>query len=214
MSFIIDIVIVVIFLLCIFDGFRKGLVGMLFSIASFVIAIILSFALFSPIANVIKENTELDENIKSTIITNFSSESTSTENNSEDLPSVIINYIEKTTNDIKNEGVETVAVSISDTCINGLSFIAIFVVARFILFIISKFVNFIAELPIIKQVNKSGGIIIGIIKGLLVIYIILAILSFVAPAFGSSPLYAMINESSIGSFMYNNNLLLQFMFKS
>lgn len=213
MGFVVDIIIIVVILLCIFDGYRKGLVGMLFSIVSFIISVILAFALFNPVASLIKNNTELDENIQTAIITNFTSEDSSEDNGSENLPDVITNYIEKTANDIKNSSIESVAVNISDTCVNGLSFFGIFLVARIVLFIISKVANLIAELPLLKQVNKAGGFLIGIIKGLLIVYIVFAIISFLAPVFEGSQLYSVINESFIGNFMYDNNLLFKLVFK-
>ena len=211
MNIVVDIVALVIVLLCIFQGFRKGLVGMIFSIASFIIAVILAFALFNTVADLIKKNTEIDENITNTIINNFSLESSS-ETTTDNLPSVVANYIQDTVSDVANNGIDSVAHNISDGCVKGLSFIGIFVVARIALFIISKIANLVAEIPLIKQVNKAGGIIVGAIKGLLVIYIILAILSFVAPIFTASPLYEMISKSYVVSYMYDNNLLLQFIF--
>ena len=66
----------------------------------------------------------------------------------------------------------------------------------------------IASLPIIKQIDKLGGLIYGIIEGLLIIYIILAILSFV----DVQEIQLAIKSSYITSILYNNNLLLLLLF--
>ena len=66
----------------------------------------------------------------------------------------------------------------------------------------------IASLPIIKQLDKLGGFIYGLIEGLLIIYIVLAILSFVHV----QELQLAIKTSYIASILYNNNLLLMLFF--
>ena len=64
MSIIIDIVIIAVILLCLYGGYRKGLIGLAFSIVSFVAALIIAFILFSPISTFVINNTEFDDNIK------------------------------------------------------------------------------------------------------------------------------------------------------
>ena len=74
MSLIIDIVIIGIILLCLWGGYRKGLIGVAFSIVSFIAALIIAFILFNPISSFVMNNTEFDDNIKNAIITNFKGE--------------------------------------------------------------------------------------------------------------------------------------------
>lgn len=208
MNIIIDIVIVVVILLCIISGYKKGLIGMAFSIASFFIAIIIAFILFNPIANLIIEHTQLDETIQNAIITNFSSETGETTEN-ENMPDMVMNYIEERTNEVKNMGVEAAAISLSQLSIKALSFIGIYIVAKIVLALFGKIADLIAKLPLLKQFNKAGGLIIGILKGLIIVYVILAILLLVMPLFANAGLYEAINDSFITKMMFNNNILLK-----
>ena len=66
----------------------------------------------------------------------------------------------------------------------------------------------LGPLPIIKQLDKLGGFIYGLIEGLLIIYIVLAIVSFVHV----QELQLAIKTSYIASILYNNNLLLMLFF--
>lgn len=211
MSFIIDIIIIAIILICIIAGYKKGLVGMAFSVASFFIAIIIALILFNPIASLIMDNTGLDETIQNAIISNFTEE-TGEQKEAENMPDIIVNYIEDRVNEVKNIGVEAAAVGIAETSIKALSFIGIFIVAKIALAFFGKLADLIASLPILKQFNKAGGLIIGILKGILIVYLILAILLLVMPFFGGLGIYTAINESFIGNMMYNNNLLLKIIF--
>ena len=67
MGMIIDGVIIVIFLLCIGLGYYKGLTGSLLKIISFVLALVIAFILFKPIANFVVDNTNWDENLEQAI---------------------------------------------------------------------------------------------------------------------------------------------------
>lgn len=55
--FIVDIVLVAILALAGFLGYKKGLVNTIFSVVAFFISIILSFILYTPVANFINNNT-------------------------------------------------------------------------------------------------------------------------------------------------------------
>lgn len=211
MSIIIDIIIIVIIALCILEGYKRGLVGMAFSIISFFVALIIAFILFNPVATFIIDNTELDENIKNAIIDNFVEETGQTQE-AENMSDAVTNYIDNSLNEIKNIGVISVAHNIATITIKALSFIGVFIIAKLILIFFRKFADLIAKLPLIKQVNKGGGIIVGLIKALIIIYLILAILSLIMPLFAESALYGALNKAIIGGMMYNNNLLLNLIF--
>lgn len=211
MNLIVDIAILAIIIICIIAGYKKGLVGMAFSVASFIVAAIIALILFNPVASFIMNKTELDETIQNVIIENFTEE-TGQQKEAENMPDMIMNYIEERTNEVKNIGVEAAAVSLSQLSIKALSFIGLFIVAKIILAFFSKLANLIASLPILKQFNKAGGLLIGILKGLIIVYIILAILLLVMPFFGNLGVYEAINESFIGNIMYNNNILLKIIF--
>ena len=67
MGILIDISIIIIMLICIFIGYRKGLIKVAIRFVAFILAIILALILYRPIANSVIENTDLDEKINETI---------------------------------------------------------------------------------------------------------------------------------------------------
>ena len=66
---------------------------------------------------------------------------------------------------------------------------------------------------IIKLFNKSGGLVFGIFKGFVIVYAILAILSVLSPIISQLGIISSIQDSILGSSMYNNNVLLKLFFK-
>ena len=223
MGIIIDLIIVAIFALFIMMGCKKGLTGSLIKLLSFAIALILAFILYKPVASIVTNNTQIDENIEQAIVSTFNGK---TENEQEPQDNKdeesginktildnINKEIENATSEAKDQIVDNTAKSLTTTIINVSSGICVFIVARFILFIIGIFANQITNLPILKQIDKLGGIAYGAVEALVIIYLILAIISFTAVINPENGIVSAILKSSIGSILYNNNLILKFLFK-
>lgn len=216
MGIIVDLIIIGIILLFIGIGLKKGLAGSLIKLLSFAIALIVAVALYKPVSNAIIKNTQIDENIEQAIIATFGSEENSSEAGKTEMPNNIVENINKeiknATNEARNQIVENTAKNISNTIINIGSGLGIYIIVRFILFIIGIFVNQVTNLPILKQVDKIGGIAYGAIEGIAIVYVILAIISLFAVVQPENVIVEGILKSSIGSMLYNNNLILNILF--
>lgn len=216
MGIIVDLIIIGIILLFIGIGLKKGLAGSLIKLLSFAIALIVAVALYKPVSNAIMKNTQIDENIEQAIIATFGSEENSSEAVQTEMPNNIVENINKeiknATNEARNQIVENTSKNISNTIINIGSGLGIYIIARFILFIIGIFVNQVTNLPILKQVDKIGGIAYGAIEGIAIVYVILAIISLFAVVQPENVIVEGILKSSIGSMLYNNNLILNILF--
>ena len=110
---------------------------------------------------------------------------------------------------------EAVADSVSKemaiTIVKAGTWISLFIIARILFIFLKLITSLIAKLPVIKQFDKLGGIIYGLLEGIIIVYIILAIVSFVSPMINPD-VSNTINNSTIGGFLYNNNLLLKIIF--
>lgn len=218
MSIIVDLIILGILILCIVSGYRKGLTGSLLKIVSFLLAVIIAFVLFKPVSNFIINNTNWDENleqgIRNTVISDEKSQTTQAEN--QNAPSVLIDYInnavEEAGDTAKEDIVNATARNVSITIINAGVWICLFIIARIILVFIKGLANLITKLPVIKQFDNLGGIIYGVLEALIIIYVILAIISFISPLVSNFGIINAIQKSFIGNIMYNNNLLLKLIF--
>ena len=92
------------------------------------------------------------------------------------------------------------------------TFLLLFILSRGILLFVKFAAELIANLPIIKMFNKSGGLVYGIIKGFFMVYLILAIFSLISPIIYEYGIIQSILDSSLGRNMYNNNLILNVFF--
>ena len=208
MGIIIDVVIIGIILLCVYGGYKKGLIGLAFSIASFLVALVIAFILFTPISTYVINNTEFDDNIKESIINNFNSEDTTDKGES----NFIVNYVEEQIDEARGKTLEIVASEIAVISIKGIVFMALFIVAKIALSFVKVLADLIAKLPILKQFNDLGGIVFGLLKGLVITYGALAILLLVSPMFNDTKFFKELNSSFVGGMMYNNNFIVKMIF--
>lgn len=216
---VIDIIIIAIMAACILAGYRKGLIGVAFHLVSFIIAILVALLLHGPISNFIIQNTQIDDKIEDMIVKNtdpsrFEEGQTNLTKEEQNMPKIVVNYIQEAIqdniNNAKNNIEDVIAERIAITIINIATIIILFILVRIILIVINKIGDMIAKLPIISQFNKTGGIIYGVIEGLFIIYVLLALCLIIAPFIQSTELLSYINTSYIGKMMYNNNILLKF----
>lgn len=220
MSIIIDAIILGILVLCIALGYRKGLTGALLKIISFVLAIVIAFVLFKPVSNFIVDKTNWDENleqgIRDTILSSDKQEEVVVQEDNQNMPAVMLDYINKTVENAGSEAKEAVvdatARQVAVMIINSGVWLALFLVARLILIFVKGLANIITSLPIIKQFDKLGGIIYGLVEAFVIIYALLAVLSFISPVVSGTGIIDAVQKSFVGSAMYNNNLLLKLIF--
>lgn len=218
MSIIIDLVIIAIIALCVFLGYKKGLTQYIIKIFSFIISLVVAFVLFKPVSNFVIQNTKIDETIKEAVINVVKDDVEETGKVKEDnnLPKAMVEYINNTienaVNEAKENVIEIAAEGVASATINVGVAILLFIIVRIALIFISMLSKIITDLPIIKQFDKTGGIIYGLLKSFVIIFVIFALLSFVSPMIEQTGIIVAINKSFIGSILYNNNLLLKIIF--
>lgn len=215
MGILVDLVVVAILILNIIIGYKKGLVNAIFSICAFLIAIAATFILYKPVSNIIINNTEIEQKIKEVIINNNTNEE-NTQNKEDSEKTIIQQYIDNAIKDVaenaKQETTELVANTIASKGVQILTWIILFVGIRIVLMVLKFLIEGIAELPIIKQFNQVGGLAYGILKGLVIIYLLLTIMFLVISINGNGAIAEAINNSHITKFLYDNNIVVDYCF--
>jgi len=116
-------------------------------------------------------------------------------------------YVQDMTDSISSLITET----LTHMFVNIISFLIVFAIAQFVLMIIVRVLDSFVSLPILNQFNKLLGVGTGFIKGILVVYLILAVLT---PIISFSPDGAIANgvfNSTFGYYLYDNNILLKYL---
>ena len=166
MKIIVDLIIIAIILISTFLAYRKGIVKLAISLLAFVISIVLTFILYQPISNLVINGTGIDEMIEDAIYEKAND--IMKEDEEESLTGEII---EQAKNEMLPETARTLAVNI----VKGGTIIILFLGIRIGLKFVTFIADLVAKLPILNQVNKVGGLIYGILRGILIVYAILLI---------------------------------------
>lgn len=195
---ILDVIVLAIIVLCVFLGYKRGLVKVAFHLVAFILSIVLTILLYGPITNWVIENTTLEQTIETKIM-----EKNQKQN---DEKSEGLTY--QVQNDIMNATTDTISHLIISIGVG----IALFIIIRVILFTIGFLADGFASIPIIKQLNKVGGIIYGFLEGAFIIYVILAIV-FCTSSIITSNIVNTINESMLTKFLYYHNIIVLLLFE-
>ena len=171
MGIIIDVIILLLILLSTYLGYRKGLVSLAVSFIAFIAAIIITVVLYRPIGNLIIKNTKFDENLQTTIQEKVEDIVTKDGEGNE----ITNGLVESAKQGVLPGASRTIAVNV----IYGITMIVLFVVARLALLLINLLADTIAKLPIINQFNKAGGILYGLLRGLIITYLIVIIINLI-----------------------------------
>lgn len=210
---VVDFIIIAIIVLFAYISYKKGLTGCILKIMSLIISIVIAIILYIPASNFIVNNTPIGPKVEEAITNTFITTENDEVKVKDTAPNAIQDYLNEvitdTTNAAKEVTVEAVAKGASEAIIRVTTLIVLIILSNIILLVVRIFANILTDLPIIKQVDKIGGVAYGIIEALLIIYVILAILSFINNEF----IKTNINDSFIGNMMYNNNIILNIFFK-
>lgn len=198
---ILDLIVILIIALFTFIGYKQGLIKSAIKIASFFIAIIIALVLYKPVSTLIINNTTIDDKIENTIIEKVTPEGMKPEDETSQATKIPQGFIVEANNSIKDIA-NTTTIKIIEVC----TVLVLYIIARIALKFVAALGDLIAKIPILKQFNKLGGTIFGLIKGLLIVYVILAVVYLISPLLKENTSNK-IEKSMLTKNMYNNNLI-------
>lgn len=187
----IDIIILLTIGIYAIKGLVKGFILSIANIMSFFLCFIISKSLSPYLTNYINNYTKIGDTVNSYIIKKFQINSLSITSLSKIIGT------SKLTTDI-----------LPSIVINMFVFLIIFMVSYILLKLIANVINIASKLPVINQFNHIGGLLIGIIEGVLVVFLAFSLLTIIIPALPpSSPLTKSIDASIIASSFYRYNFI-------
>ncbi|MBP3617452.1 MAG: CvpA family protein [Lachnospiraceae bacterium] len=207
-------------------GMKKGLIKMVFSLVSTIAALLIAM-LFSPVVSGMMKSNEaivgfFDEKIGA--IVDFSPEEAKEETESKQESLIESLPLPETFKDtlLKNNTAESyismqaqnfedyVCRQITNVIINAIAFVITLVLAIIALALLCKTLDLLAKLPVLRQINTIAGLAAGIAEGVLLVWVLFAILTmFAGSEFGKDAL-AMIGENPLLDFLYKNNLVSKY----
>lgn len=217
----IDVVIAIIVLYNVVRGFSLGFIRSVIGIVGYIVAFWVSKEYHTAISTYLLNNfkgiAQMKENLVSSVegmLSNSLAEGTSAMTGATFKGSGIPFLESLNVNEFINVNesaattIHDVALRISDFIISGISAILVFLVVLLVIKIIGIVLNAVMQMPVLKGVNRFAGLLVGLIKGGLIVYVTMTLLAFLSPTINDTKLMQSLYESQIGSAFYNNNILL------
>ncbi len=194
-------------------GKRVGFIKIVFSLFSFIITLLITTWISPKINGLLKNNETFYQKTYQKVEKTLSLETKENSDQDEminDLPlpkSIRENLIE---NKKKQEAniKSYIVFQVTGIVINAIAFILTYVVVFVGLWIIGAAINIISKLPIIHQINKWAGFIVGGMQGLFIVWLLLLLLTVFGGSELSQSAFKQIEESKFLSFIYNKNFIL------
>ena len=212
---IVDLIIGVIIILFLIIGYKKGLVFCLINLATFIVAIVLAFALCSPVAELVKNTTDVDENMKAFIVSHMPGGEEIDLKANEQLPDPIKNAIDDSVtaiNEAKEKAIDATATEITNNVLKAICFVAIFFLVKILMWVLKLVSRIFTKIPVIEQINSLGGMIVGTLEGIIIVYVIFGVISLISPMLTNTAIVDNINGSFFGKMMYNNNIVVKYIY--
>lgn len=229
-----------------YAGWRKGFVTIILSIATLLVAVILTIVLTPFVGNVIKNNTDWYSNLKNfsydRISANetmqsaygemdpYSTNITTTSEFDEAVAAVLdkISAPESLKEKIKTDNVseylsngaqsaqniitDFFATQMANIIFNTVIFAILFIAIRMALFIIMQVLNIVTRIPVVKQMNHMGGLILGMVKGFIYVWLFFIAITLLCSTTFAQSMFGYINSNSVLTYLYDNNLIMKLVF--
>lgn len=205
MSNLIFILVILFLLFGLITGFKMGFLKKLLSFGSIIISIFCTKTFTPEVVKIVKDYTNIQSSLSDNLNKTFNETSILDKMDLSKIQNVI--DIESMNLSIK----EYVSTNLSNLLLNILCGIAVFLVTVLILKIIIKFLDIVDIIPIVGQINKLFGGVLGVFQSLLLIWIVFAVLKFLSVL---PPVKDVITNNIENTFflnyIYENNIVYNF----
>ncbi len=224
-----DIVLIVVLLILsgfALHGYLRGLVRVLFSLAAVFIAIGFATALEpytaqflktqTPLYDTVKENcTEYLQSILEDEVQHRVEEHEEVPILGMELPEEIQqlfggNATEQSSSLIEDTGIYDKAGDfVADQVVHRLAWVLAFTVILILLAVAVHFLDVLAKLPVLRNINRIGGLAVGLLEGLVVVWILLLVIVLCQGTEFGRELMSSVETNAFLKFLNDNNLLEQ-----
>lgn len=219
---LIDGIIIGFIIIHMFLGWKKGLILSLANFFGIIVAFFLSRKFFVAFGELLNKNIiwvkGFEESMVIKINESFASNSEVFTDLSDgtflkqlDLPEYLNIGIGQMVRDLDLTQTESINTKLAEIIVqvimNFISFVLLFILIILAIKFLALVLNMFFQLPILKGINKFGGLLMGFVIGQVFIYLFMTVMLLLEPMNLDFGIVSSIKESTLGLFYYNNNLL-------
>ena len=128
-----------------------------------------------------------------------------------ELADVITDY---TSTSVKEITLRIISVRLANIVLTAIIYIMIMVIVFIALRIVIAATGIVSRLPVIKQANKAGGVILGLLEGFVVIWLFFTVVTAISGTETASKILLQIHGNNILEGLYNCNPITKLLFNT
>ena len=180
-------------------GYTRGLLRIVYSLA----ACILMLTASSMAAPYVRDNILSQTGIESVIYSNIEKQ--------------IAVQGQKATGDFdmanillqQSEAYDSISTQLTNAIMTGLSFFIVIFLLGIVEYFVRRLIRKIERVPVISTVNRVAGFGVGFIKGIVIVWLLLALISLLATSEAGQAMTVYINDSLMLKYLYENNPVIK-----
>lgn len=223
---IIDIIVIVFVILILANGFRKGLIMSLFDLVGLIVSFFISWKYYYIVKDFLIQRTGLVDflnnnlsNKISGLIENLPVSEIDLGNIFHgfgklpfDIQRIMGEFLQSSIGNTTSEYAYSMSEKITDVVLVIISFTVTFLIVYLGLMIVTGVLNIMFKAPVLNIANKLLGGVFGLLKAIVLLYIIFAVASpFIAMSHVDNNITGEILESKSSEIFYENNLILNYL---
>lgn len=205
----VDGIIVIILIFATVYGYRRGFVHTFIHTVGWMLAVVLGFVWYPHVINFLKEKTGFYDTVHSKIAERITENASSTTDAAmTGIPEVIRGLLDKTVDSATSAIATSMSDSLSNLIFNIIGFLVVAFAIKLFLLVLTTLFSKEKNKGIIGGLDGFFGLLAGALKGVILVYILLALMVPITSLSGSSFLMGELDGSVLGSYLYENNLIL------
>lgn len=211
------IIILAVFALSVFIGYKNGFLKTVFSLVSWIIVLVLCNYVTPIVTNVLIEKTDIEVMVQATVdakIDEVIAETLETSSVTEleaalpaELKTALLGENESL-QDVVANGAALDTTSLVNGIVSILGFVITVVSLRIILMVVEIVLTIVGKLPLIGPLDKLLGLVCGAGQGVILCWVVLAAVSVLALTGINTEFATYISQSELLTWLQDNNVLL------
>lgn len=197
-----DIIVAVIFVYSAAQGLRKGFARTFLHAIGWILSVVIGYASYAPIVDFLKNKTGFYDLLLLKVTEKISSGA-----NGETFVDGLPQLLRETAQSLSDSLASTLAAGITEFLFRMICFLLVVLIVRWIILGLSVFFSVKQKRSVTGFIDGSFGLLAGVVKGVMLIFVILALMVPIIGLSKTDTLYSQLQDSTIASMLYDNNLL-------
>lgn len=104
---------------------------------------------------------------------------------------------------------DSISTQLTNAIMTGLSFFIVIFLLGIVEYFVRRLIRKIERVPVISTVNRVAGFGVGFIKGIVIVWLLLALISLLATSEAGQAMTVYINDSMMLKYLYENNPVIK-----